>query len=146
MKTKNAAFVTLEIAGNLRGCIGSIIAVEPLIIDICKNARNAAFKDPRFLPLELKEFEKLETTISILSKPTPYKFTSEEDLLNQITQGVDGVIIKDIGRQAVYLPEVWNAFPDKKEFLNSLKQKAGLQPNWFSDTFEAYRFTTSVVK
>ena len=146
LETKNATFVTLEIGGNLRGCIGSVVPFEPLIVDLCKNARNAAFKDPRFIPVEMKEFDKLEMTISLLSKPVPYKFTSEEDLLNQIQEGVDGVIIKDIGRQALYLPEVWSQIPDKKEFFNSLKLKAGLKPDWFSDTFEAYRFTTCVVK
>lgn len=146
LETKMASFVTLTIEGNLRGCIGSIIAVEPLIVDVCKNARNAAFKDPRFLPVEAKEFDKLEYSVSLLSQPTPYKFNSEDDLINQIKQNTDGVIIKDIGRQAVYLPEVWNQIPDKKEFLNSLKQKAGLKPDWFSNTFEAYNFKTIVIK
>ncbi|MBQ2644567.1 AmmeMemoRadiSam system protein B [bacterium] len=146
LETRMAAFVTLEIGGNLRGCIGSIIAVEPLIVDVCKNARNAAFKDPRFIPVEKKELEKLEITVSLLSAPTAYNFKTEEELLEQMNAGIDGVIIKDVGRQAVYLPEVWTQNPDKKEFLNSLKQKAGLQPNWFSDTFEAYHFKTNIVK
>ncbi|MCR5260841.1 MAG: AmmeMemoRadiSam system protein B [Candidatus Gastranaerophilales bacterium] len=145
LETKMASFVTLEIGGNLRGCIGSLVGVEPVIVDICKNARNAAFKDPRFIPLEKKEFEKLNIKVSLLSAPVPYKFSSEEELLEAMVPNVDGVIIKDIGRQAVYLPEVWYQIPDKKEFLKSLKMKAGMQPDWFSDTFEAYRFTTRIV-
>lgn len=146
VETKMATFVTLEIGGNLRGCIGTLIANEPLIVDLCKNARNAAFKDPRFIPVEKKEFDKLEKKISLLSAPSPYKFSNEEELLEAITPNVDGIIIKDIGRQAVYLPDVWEQIPDKRDFLNSLKQKAGMQPTWFSDTFEAYRFTTTVIK
>lgn len=146
LETKMATFVTLTIGGNLRGCIGSIVGVEPLIVDLCKNARNAAFKDPRFIPVEKKELDKLEISVSLLSQPHPYQFKNEEELLNQIEANVHGVIIKDIGRQALYLPDVWVQIPDKKEFLNSLKQKAGLNADWFSDTFEAYFFTTEIIK
>lgn len=145
LETRGAAFVTLDIAGNLRGCIGSIIAHEPLIVDLCKNARNAAFNDPRFTPVEAKELEKINLTVSILSAPERINFKDENDLLEKIKAG-EGLIIKDIGRQAVYLPEVWEQLPEKTVFLKSLKQKAGLQPEWFSDTFEAYRFTTVLIR
>jgi AMMECR1 domain-containing protein len=59
---------------------------------------------------------------------------------------IDGIIIKDKQYQAVYLPVVWEQLPDKKEFLNSLKMKAGLSPDYFSSTFEAYRFETIYIK
>lgn len=146
LETKTACFVTLNIEENLRGCIGSIIAVEPLIVNICKNARNAAFNDPRFTPVQANELEKISISVSLLSHPVRMCFKDENDLLEQLKPGVDGLIIKDAGRQAVYLPEVWHQLPEKEQFLNSLKQKAGLAPDWFSDTFEAYRFTTSYVK
>lgn len=145
LEMKVATFVTLKIQDMLRGCIGSIIGVEPLIIDVCKNARNAAFQDPRFIPLEADEFEKLSYSVSLLSMPEPMKFESEEDLLNQLVPKVDGLIIKDAGRQAVYLPEVWEQLPEKQKFLNSLKQKAGLRPDWFSNTFQAYKFRTELI-
>jgi AMMECR1 domain-containing protein len=53
-----ASFVTLEIDGNLRGCIGSIRAHQPLIADLVQNARSSAFGDTRFLPLTIEEFRK----------------------------------------------------------------------------------------
>ena len=146
LETKTACFVTLEMNGVLRGCIGSIIGLEPLLINICKNARNAAFNDPRFTPVQPNELENIEVSVSLLSAPSRIEFKNEEDLLNQLQPEIDGVIIKDVGRQAVYLPEVWKQLPDKREFLNSLKQKAGLAPDWFSNTFEAFRFTTSYIK
>lgn len=145
LEMKVATFVTLKIQDMLRGCIGSIIGVEPLIIDVCKNARNAAFQDPRFIPVAQNEFEKLSYSVSLLSTPEMMNFESEEDLLNQIQPNIDGIIIRDAGRQAVYLPEVWEQLPDKKDFLNSLKQKAGLKPDWFSNTFQAYRFRTELI-
>lgn len=144
LETKGACFVTLDVGGILRGCVGSIIAHEPLIVDLCKNARNAAFNDPRFTPVEEKELEKITLTVSLLSLPEKIEFSDENDLMEKINVG-EGIIIKDIGRQAVYLPEVWEQLPDKAEFIQSLKVKAGLAADWFSETFEAYRFKTTIL-
>lgn len=141
-----ACFVTLEKHGNLRGCIGSIIAHRALIDDLVKNAQNSAFSDPRFSPLTEDEFNDLEIDVSLLSAPEKMEFEDEADLLSQIRPYIDGIIIKDRGYQAVYLPSVWEQLPEKEMFLNSLKIKAGLPPKHFSSTFEAYRFTTEYIK
>jgi len=141
-----AVFVTLEKNGNLRGCIGSIIPRQSLIKDIVDNARNAAYSDPRFNPVDKSEIKDLSISVSLLSLPQKMDFKDEEDLLNQIRPNVDGIIIRDGSYQAVYLPSVWEQLPNKKDFLNSLKVKAGMSPNHFSKTFEAYRFVTSYIK
>ena len=141
-----ATFVTLEKNNYLRGCIGSIIAHRTILEDILKNAQSAAFADPRFAPVAENELSELQIAVSLLSVPKQMTFEGEEDLLNQIQPYKDGIIIKDKGHQAVYLPSVWEQLPDKKAFLNSLKVKAGLKENHFSDTFEAYRFETVYVK
>lgn len=141
-----ACFVTLKKKGNLRGCIGSIISYQPLINDIVQHAQDAAFRDPRFNPVEENEVEDLTIDISILSEPKPITFKDEQDLLNQIVPFKDGIIIKDKGYQAVYLPSVWEDLPEKTLFLNSLKMKAGLPSDYFSDTFEAYRFSTVYIE
>ncbi len=141
-----ASFVTLETDGKLRGCIGSIIAYRSLIEDLLTNAQKAAFADPRFKPVTNEEFENLEIAVSILSNPKPLKFEDESDLLNQIEPNKDGIIIKEGKQQAVFLPSVWEQLPDKKEFLNALKLKAGLRPEHFSKTFEVYRFETVYIK
>lgn len=141
-----ATFVTLQENGFLRGCIGSIIAYEPLIDNLVKNAYNSAFKDSRFTPLSDDEINKINIEVSLLSSPQKMNFVNEDDLLNQIVPFIDGLIIKDKNYQAVYLPSVWEQLPDKKLFLNSLKKKAGLNENHFSKTFEAYRFYTEKIK
>lgn len=142
---KVACFVTLEKSGELRGCIGSILAHQPLILDLIKNSHNSAFKDPRFLPLKMEEFDDLSISISLLSTPEKMNFVDEEDLLRQIVPFEDGLIISDGGHQAVYLPSVWEQLPEKDMFLNSLKIKAGLSPKYFSKTFEAYKFQTKYI-
>lgn len=141
-----ASFVTLEKNGDLRGCIGSIIAHRPLIEDLVKNAQSSAFSDPRFQPLREDEFKDLSINVSLLSSPEQLHFEDESDLLNQIRPFKDGIIIKERNYQAVYLPSVWEQLPEKTTFLNSLKIKAGLSPHYFSQTFEAYRFTTEYIE
>jgi len=143
---QGACFVTLKKDGRLRGCIGSIIAHQPLINDLVQHAKDAAFHDPRFNPVEESEVDSLTMDISLLSDPKPMSFTDEADLLNQMVPYKDGIIIKDKGYQAVYLPSVWEELPDKELFLKSLKMKAGLPPEHFSKTFEAYRFKTEYIE
>lgn len=137
-----ACFVTLQIGEKLRGCIGSIIAHQSLLDDLVKNSHNAAFSDTRFYPLTKDEFERVEISVSLLSTPVKMEFKDEADLLKQMRPFIDGIIIKDGMYQAVYLPSVWEQLPDRVAFLSSLKEKAGLGPDYFSKSFEAYRFVT----
>ena len=141
-----ACFVTLEKSGQLRGCIGSIIAHQPLITDLEQHAKDAAFNDYRFNPVIENELKDIKVAISLLTEPKKMEFSDEEDLLNKMVPNIDGIIIKDGQYQAVYLPVVWEQLPDKKDFLNSLKMKAGLLPTHFSKTFEAYRFESIYIK
>ncbi|MFH0845110.1 MAG: AmmeMemoRadiSam system protein A [Pseudomonadota bacterium] len=119
-------FVTLTIDGKLRGCIGHIIPQESVLESIKANALNAAFRDPRFSLLSKKEWEKMKVEISILTDPKPLAYADQEDLLNKLRAKIDGVIIKKGYHQATFLPQVWAQLPDKKEFLNHLCLKAGL--------------------
>lgn len=141
LEEAGACFVTLQIDGELRGCMGSAIAHRPFIVDLIENAHSAAFKDPRFEPLSLEEFKFLEVSVSVLSAPSKITFSSENDLLEKITPYADGLIIRDGEYQAVYLPVVWEYFGDnKKKFLNSLKLKAGMSEDYFSNTMQVFKF------
>ncbi|MDH5464475.1 MAG: AmmeMemoRadiSam system protein A, partial [Thiovulaceae bacterium] len=86
-----ATFVTLIKQGDLRGCIGSIIAFRPLIDDVVANAQAAAFEDPRFLPLTLEELPYTEIEISILTKPQEVSYETWDELRNIIVPFEDGV-------------------------------------------------------
>jgi AmmeMemoRadiSam system protein A len=141
-----ACFVTLEINHQLRGCIGSLEAHRPLIVDIVNNAYAAAFSDPRFPPLDKNEQEQLEIEVSILTPSEEMQFTDEQDLLRQIRPGVDGLIIEDAGRRGTFLPSVWESLPDKQDFLRHLKLKAGLAEDHWSDTIKVHRYTTEMIR
>ena len=134
-----ASFVTIKINGELRGCVGSIYPTKPLIVDLIDNAKNAGFQDSRFNPLTIEELENIEISVSILSSIERIKFKDEKDLLSKISPY--GIIIAEGEKRAAYLPIVWEQLPDKEVFLNSLKEKAGLPPTYFSKTLEAYKFT-----
>lgn len=140
LEETGASFVTLELAGILRGCIGSVIAHKPLVKDLIKNAHAAAFSDPRFNPLTIDEYNKISISVSLLSKPKRIEFRDEEDLLNKLVPYEDGLIIRDGNYQAVFLPIVWEQLPDKHEFLKGLKLKAGMDENYSSETLEAFKF------
>ncbi len=142
LQAPRASFVTLKEQGRLRGCIGSLVAYRPLALDVNDNAFNAAFRDPRFPPLSADELPLIDIHISVLSPPEPMHFVDEADLLAQIRPGVDGLILEDRGQRGTFLPSVWEELPDPVEFLRHLKLKAGLPPDWWSDTLKVERYTT----
>lgn len=137
-----ASFVTLHKKGVLRGCIGALEAYQPLINDVAEHAYSAAFQDPRFPALQENEYNQLEIEISVLSKPEAMIFESEEDLLRQIRPDVDGLILEHGFNRGTFLPSVWEQLPDKKDFLNHLKMKAGLPAQWWDDEVKISRYET----
>jgi len=133
-KERRGTFVTLKISGRLRGCIGSLTSNESIRAGITRNALNAAFKDPRFLPLTADEFEHVDIEISILTKPQPLEYTDYSDLLSKLRVNVDGVIIRKGRAGATFLPQVWKQLPEPQKFLSHLCAKAGLSVDSWKNT------------
>ena len=141
-----ASFVTLEKAGRLRGCIGSLEAWRPLAVDVSENAFAAAFHDPRFPPVREDEVDDVEIHLSLLTPAVAMTFTSEEDLLAQLRPGVDGLILADGSCRGTFLPSVWTELPTPQLFLLQLKRKAGLSPDYWSSTVRVMRYTTEIIE
>ena len=135
-----ACFVTLKHGERLRGCIGSAEAYRPLILDVAENAYAAAFRDPRFSGLQDGDMQDLTLSISVLSPPVGMTFRDEQDLLGQLRPGVDGLIIEDHKKRSLFLPSVWDQLPEPIDYLEHLKNKAGMGTGHWSDTFTARRF------
>ena len=123
LQVERATFVTLNKFGELRGCIGHLEAIQPLIADVAENAFNAAFRDPRFQPVSASEFDDLEIHISVLSLPEPMVFTSEADLLRQIRPGIDGLILEEGIYRGTFLPSVWEQLPDPAPVPGALEDE-----------------------
>lgn len=141
LQAHRAAFVTLQTHGTLRGCIGHLTPIQPLVLDVAENAFAAAFRDPRFPALSPAELAHLTIEISVLSPPRPLTFASEEELLKKIEPGRDGLILEERGARATFLPKVWESLPEPRDFLRHLKKKAGLSPDhWSGDVrVQGYR-------
>ncbi len=126
---KKGCFVTLTCNGKLRGCIGTIEPVYPLIKSVHVSAINAAFFDPRFCPLSFEEYEKMRIEISVLTVPTEIHYSTSQELLGRINSHKDGVILQLGHHSATFLPQVWDELSDPEEFFSQLSLKAGLEPN-----------------
>jgi AmmeMemoRadiSam system protein A len=134
------AFVTIHIGGELRGCIGRMDAADALEKTVRTMAVEAAFGDPRFPPLNQKEFPRCRLEISVLSPLEP----CADPLSVQL--GVHGLYLVHRGRSGVLLPQVaveqgW----DLDYYLTSISLKAGLPPRSFeSPGARLYTFTAAV--
>jgi AmmeMemoRadiSam system protein A len=143
IKEKGASFVTLTKNQELRGCIGSVEAYRPLIEDIEANAFAAAFRDPRFPPLTLDELDLVTIEVSLLSPLQPISYSNEQDALSQLRAGVDGVVFEFRHYRSTFLPQVWEQLQEPSIFMAHLKQKAGLDPDFWDDEIKLYRYTVS---
>ncbi len=136
-----ATFVTLTLHGQLRGCIGSLEAYRPLSEDVQQNAVAAAFRDPRFDPLNTEEFADVRVEVSLLSQPEVIQFSSEQNALEQLHPGSDGVILEYGRQRATYLPQVWAQLPEIHDFIARLKDKAGLPMDFWSPDIRLSHYT-----
>jgi AmmeMemoRadiSam system protein B/AmmeMemoRadiSam system protein A len=126
-------FVTLHKRGQLRGCIGTIEPTCNLLECVEKNAKNAAFGDPRFPSLSADELEKIDIEISVLSVPEALGFDDGEDLKRKLEPNVHGVILSRGMHRSTFLPQVWKQLPEKEEFLEHLCLKGGMSAKAWQD-------------
>lgn len=145
LRARRASFVTLHLGGALRGCVGGLEPLWPLVTDVAEHAFAAGFRDPRFRPLAARELDRIAVHVSILSPLEPLSFAGEEDLLARLRPGVDGLLLDAGGRRGTFLPAVWEELPEPREFLRHLKQKAGLAPGSWPDGIAVCRYTVESV-
>jgi AmmeMemoRadiSam system protein A len=127
-----ATFVTLTQSGQLRGCIGTLEAHQPLARDVAMNAVAAAFRDRRFAPLRQEEFALTRVEVSrAIESSFEGRPASEADALARLRPGIDGLILACDGRRATFLPQVWESLPTPQQFMAQLKLKAGLPADFW---------------
>jgi len=133
------AFVTLTAQDRLRGCIGYIEGIKPLVEAVADNGAAAAVNDPRFNPVESAEVDDLMIEISAL---TPLHQVSGPA---EIVVGRHGIVLAKAGRRSVFLPQVapeqgW----DVETTLTQLALKAGLGPDAWRTAAEFHVFEAEV--
>jgi AmmeMemoRadiSam system protein A len=138
-----ATFVTLMQRDELRGCIGSLQACDPLLEDVSSNAVSAALHDPRFMPLTAGELGSVDVEVSLLSELQPFGFISEADALAQLRPDIDGVVFEYGPYRSTFLPQVWESLPQPQQFLAKLKSKARLSEDFWAEDIRLSRYTVS---
>ena len=134
------AFVTLKEDGELRGCIGHTVAMQPLAETVRDVAAFAALRDPRFRPVVASELPRLTYEISVLS---PLRRVSDTD---QIKIGEHGLMIVKGNTRGLLLPQVapeqhW----DRNTLLDETAMKAGLPAkSWQDKDADLFMFTAVV--
>lgn len=141
LQEPGATFITLMQGGALRGCIGTLQAHRSLLEDVKANAVAAALRDPRFPPLQPADLNNIRVEVSLLSASAPLIFDSEQQALAQFRPNIDGVIFEYGSKRSTFLPQVWEQLPDPKTFMAHLKQKAGLEANFWSDSVKLSRYS-----
>jgi len=144
---ERGVFVTIEEypSMELRGCIGFPYASKQLWEAIIEASIEAAFHDPRFLPLKAEELEKILVEISVLTQPKEITGKKSE-LHEKIEIGKDGLIIQRGHRSGLLLPQVaveqkW----DSEEFLRECCKKAFIpEAAWQSAETKIFRFQAQI--
>ncbi|MDD5309537.1 MAG: AmmeMemoRadiSam system protein B [Deltaproteobacteria bacterium] len=122
-----AAFVTLKKNGDLRGCIGHVIARVPLYKCIADVAEAAAIHDSRFNPVTPDELKELTYEISVLTPPEPIT-------PDKVVVGRDGLIMSRGYNSGLLLPQVPGEWGwGREEFLMHTCRKAGMEPTCWKD-------------
>ena len=139
-KENRGAFVTLHRHGELRGCIGYVFAVKPLMDTVVDMAQAAALRDPRFTPVSVEELSELDIEISVLS------LLRKATLINEIQIGVHGIYIKKGVHTGLLLPQVAVEYGwDRSRFLEQTCYKAGLPGTaWQDEDTEIEIFSAEV--
>lgn len=143
LREPGATFITLMLDGKLRGCIGSLHATRPLGEDVKANAVAAALRDPRFPPLTREEYGRVRVEVSVLSPLEPLPAGNEAEAIALLRPHVDGVVFRYGHHQSTFLPQVWEHFPEPRDFLVQLKVKAGLPPDFWEPQTTLQRYTVT---
>ncbi len=134
------AFVTLHKEGRLRGCIGYIEPVRPLITAVREVAAKSALEDPRFPPLIEEELDQVQIEISVLSS------LERVSHIETIEIGKHGLVLELAGQRGLLLPQVATEYGWSREtFLQNTALKAGLPPDaWQHPAATLYKFSAEV--
>ena len=131
MQGKAGVFVCIKKDGQLRGCVGTFMPCRDNIAEeTIRNAIAAATEDPRFLPVEEAELERLHYTVDVLSAPEKVKDMKELDPKEY------GVIVVSGQRRGLLLPDL-EGVDSVDEQLRIARMKAGILPG---ESAEIFRF------
>jgi AmmeMemoRadiSam system protein B/AmmeMemoRadiSam system protein A len=141
LRVPGRTFVSLDVAGEPAGCIGSLETKRPLWRDVAHNARAAAFEDPRYPGVQPDELGAATLTISVLSSLSP-AVGDRDEVVRSLRPGIDGLVLAAGSMRGTFLPSVWRKVEDAAGFLDLLVRKAGLDVGCWPADATLWRYTT----
>jgi AmmeMemoRadiSam system protein B/AmmeMemoRadiSam system protein A len=142
VRSPGVSFVTLERGGDLVGCIGSLEPRRALWRDVARNARGAAFEDPRFTPLAAADRDGVTVEVSVLSPLEELPAPSPDAVAGELRPGDEGLVLASADRRSTFLPDVWDKIPEPDDFVTELARKARWPEPW-PPGVRAWRYTTT---
>ncbi len=140
---KGVSYVILKDKENkIKGMSGSTLSTQAIAFDVANNTYMAASGSKDYPPISQDELSDIKISINLLSGFEKLNYRNEVELLAKINQNVDGILLQDGNRQGIFLPQKWQEFPQKRDFLSQLKVSAGLSPSYWSNRIKVYRFRT----
>lgn len=137
----SGVFVTVKVAGDLRGCLGTLECRGDLVDEIVRCAEDAASHDRRFAPVTAAELGELSIEISILGP------LERIDPLapGAVIVGTHGLVVEEGRHRGLLLPQVasergWTA----ETFLDHTCIKASLPADAWRSGAAVYRFEAEV--
>lgn len=113
-------FVSLKKDGRLRGCIGTICAVQKSVAEeIIENAISASVRDSRFEPVEPEELDKLVISVDVLGDTEKIESPAQLDVKRY------GVIVTKGYKRGLLLPNL-DGVDTVEEQIAIAKRKAGI--------------------
>jgi AmmeMemoRadiSam system protein A len=146
LKEHGSCYVSVYINEDLRGCMGSFCAWQPLGIDVADSAIQAVTEDNRFPPIKPYELQYMRVIVSVLSLPERIFVREPQALLSSFEEGRHGMIISTaFGHIALLLPLAWEQYRSKESFFEAICTKANLPANaWYTKDVAVYRFETQI--
>lgn len=137
----SGVFVTLKLAGELRGCLGTLRLCASLAHEVLRCAAESASEDPRFPPVSREELTGVRIEISVLGPLQPIDPAAPDAFV----VGRHGLVVERGRRRGLLLPQVavewsWNA----EQFLRHTCLKAGLPADAWRNGASVYRFDAEV--
>jgi len=148
LRRHGAVFVSLHrplAAGRseLRGCLGTLEPFRPLIDDLDGNASAVVDRDPRFPPVSADELDRLALEVTEIEPLRALETRNRDHLLALLRPGIDGLVVRHDGRQATFLPRVWEGGQvSPEQFVSALLEKAGLPRGFWSAELELLTYET----
>ncbi|MBR2518923.1 MAG: AmmeMemoRadiSam system protein A [Selenomonadaceae bacterium] len=123
LNRRAGAFVSLHKDGNLRGCIGTIMATRNnLAEEILQNAISACSQDPRFDPVTVDELDDIKYSVDVLGEPERIFSVKDLDVRRY------GVIVENGGRRGLLLPDL-EGVDTVEEQIAIAKRKGNIRPD-----------------